>query len=275
MSFRTIVREDTALRRDPLRVEANGAVARGWHVFPCVPNGKRPATANGYKDAQPTVRWWPKGCNVGLACGASGLLVVDLDVKHDLDGVTAFYEWAKEWPLTYEVATPSGGVHLYFSDPDGHFDNSSGCLPKGIDIRGRGGYVLGAGSVINGQKYRVVNDIEPILIPDYLAKGLSARRPRKHQGARHRRTKWERMLSFQVPDALNRITNRVAEATEGERNNVLFWAACRWGEAIAAGWVTEEQAEDELLDAAHLCGLVDEDGESHVLATIESGISQE
>ena len=161
MSFRTIVHEDPSLLRDPLRAAAKEAEARGWHVFPCEPNDKTPDTPHGWKDAQPTVSRWPKSCNVGIACGPSGLLVVDLDVKHDLDGVTAFEEWAGEWPDTYEVETPSGGIHLYFSDLDNEFGNGTGRLPEGIDIRGRGGYVLGAGSVIDGRRYRVVN-IQPM-----------------------------------------------------------------------------------------------------------------
>ncbi|MGO9965394.1 MAG: bifunctional DNA primase/polymerase [Acidimicrobiales bacterium] len=153
MSFRTIVHEDPALRRDPLRAAAKEAIARGWHVFPCERGGKQPATPHGWKDARPEVTKWPRGSNVGIACGPSGLLVVDLDVKHNIDGVIAFEEWAGEWPNSYEVETPSGGVHLYFTDPAGHFNCGTGTLPRGIDIRGRGGYVLGVGSVVVDKKH--------------------------------------------------------------------------------------------------------------------------
>lgn len=252
---------------------AEEAVARGWHVFPVEPDRKRPYTPHGWKDATPDASYWPRNCNVGIACGPSGLLVVDMDVKHNIDGVTAFEEWAGGWPDTYEVETPSSGVHLYFTDPAGHFGNGLGSLPKqaGIDIRGRGGYVLGAGSIIDSKRYSVVNDTDPLPLPDYLVKGLSARSQRKRPAGK-RGNQWEKMLSFQVVDALNRILNCVAEAPEGERNNILYWAACRFDEAVAAGRITEELAEDELLDAAHQCGLVDDDGEYTVLATIESGL---
>lgn len=263
--------------RDPLKIAAKEAASRGWHVFPCVPDGKAPATAHWLQDAQPTVRAWPRNCNVGIACGPSGLLVVDLDVKNDVDGVAAFQVWTNGWPDTYTVATPSGGFHLYYSDPGRHFSNGTGSLPKGIDVRGRGGYVLGAGSVVKGRNYKVVNDTEPIPIPDYLATGLSAPPPRKQRqfsvrGPRHRNN-WETLPPYQVNAALNRITARAAITPPGERNRVLYWAACRFAEAVAAGRIAYEEAADGLLDAAQQCGLVDDDGEYAVLATIESGLS--
>jgi hypothetical protein len=263
-----------------LQAAAWDALHKGWWIFPCEPDGKQPATLHGWKDAAPDARpWeshWGENYNIGIACGPSGLLVADLDVKNGIDGVTAFEEWAGEWPDTYEVETPSGGVHLYFSDPVGNFSNGTGNLPKGIDIRGRGGYVLGAGSVIGGKCYRVVNDNPVLPVPAYLAKGLSAPRPRPRRNMNIRGDRrWETLPALQVVDALNRILDRVAESPPGERNNVLFWAACRFGEAMAAERIDYEKAVDELLGVAYQCGLADEDGEYAVLATIESGISQE
>ena len=125
----------------------------------------------------------------------------------------------------------------------------------------------------------MVNDIEPIPIPDYLAEGLKAPGPRQRRNLNvrggHRWNKWETMPAFQVNEALNAIADRVAETPPGERNSVLFWAACRFGEVVAAGRITYEEAEDGLLDAAYQCGLVDDDGEYAVLATIGSGLDHE
>ena len=60
---------------------------RGWAVFPLKPRSKAPLTPHGFKDASndaQTIRaWWarwPKA-NIGIACGASGLVVVDVDNK--------------------------------------------------------------------------------------------------------------------------------------------------------------------------------------------------
>ena len=268
-------------RRRALQAAAQAAVDRGWHIFPCAPNGKAPMTPHGFQDAEPHARVWepgsdsdyPRNANIGIACGASGLLVVDLDVKHAIDGITAFEDFMGEWPDTYEVETPSGGVHLYFSDPDNEFGCGTGSLPEGIDIRGKGGYVLGAGSVIDGKRYRIVNDADVAPIPENLSTALlEPRRRIVRQRSRHRWKKWETMPRLQVERALNQILERVETARPGERNNILHWAACRFGEAMDAGWITDETAEAALLDAAWACGLVADDGKYTTLGTIYSGL---
>src|SRR5918993_3058703 len=59
----------------------------GWSIFPLQPGRKVPATKRGLHAATTDLeligRWWQR-CprfNIGINCGASGLLVVDLDVK--------------------------------------------------------------------------------------------------------------------------------------------------------------------------------------------------
>ena len=47
----------------------------------------------------------------------------------------------------------------------------------------------------------------------------------------------------------------VANSVEGNRNNATFWAACRAGEMVKAGWFTHEAACDVLLEAAIKAGL--------------------
>ena len=68
----------------------------GFHVFPCGQN-KRPRTPNGFKDAttdEAQIRaWWVQWphAQIGVACGASGIVVIDLDVdrKDGRDGAAA------------------------------------------------------------------------------------------------------------------------------------------------------------------------------------------
>ena len=68
---------------------ALAAADLGWHVFPCAPGAKRPALRENWQDLATTdadrVRsWWARQpYNVGIACGPSGLVVIDLDVAHD------------------------------------------------------------------------------------------------------------------------------------------------------------------------------------------------
>ena len=67
-----------------------------WHVFPLRPRDKTPLEAGGFYTAStdPAVirdwwRRWPEA-NVGIACGASGLVVIDIDAK---DGAPGLESW--------------------------------------------------------------------------------------------------------------------------------------------------------------------------------------
>jgi putative DNA primase/helicase len=137
----------------------------GYEVFPCTPNGKVPITKHGYKDASNDInivkQWWANSptANVGLPTGAtSNITVLDIDVKDGADGLNSLAQLEEEIGQldTYKVATPSGGFHYYFQHPHQPVKNRVNVL-SGIDIRGDGGYVIAAGSVINGDSYSVVD----------------------------------------------------------------------------------------------------------------------
>jgi hypothetical protein len=73
---------------------------------------------------------------------------------------------------------------------------------------------------------------------------------------------------------LHGIVDRVlAERERGSRNAVLYWASCRAGELIADGALDGTTAERVLHDAAEAIGLVGDDGERAVSATIRSGLA--
>lgn len=68
-----------------LTATAFAHAARGWHVFPLRPGDKRPAVPNweGRATATDSTRirrcWQHAPYNIGIACGPSGLVVIDLD----------------------------------------------------------------------------------------------------------------------------------------------------------------------------------------------------
>ena len=121
---------------------------RGLYVFPCRVKDKRPATANGVKDAttDPDMieRWWREEpeFNIAVATGAmSRIFVIDidgLDAEADLKKLEAQYG---PIPPTVESIT-ARGRHLFFQYPEQPVRNSAGKLAPGIDVRGDGGYVL-------------------------------------------------------------------------------------------------------------------------------------
>ena len=57
---------------------------------------------------------------------------------------------------TFSVKTPSGGFHYFFYTRE-QIGNRTDIL-EGIDTRGKGGYVVGAGSNIDGNAYVILND---------------------------------------------------------------------------------------------------------------------
>jgi hypothetical protein len=147
--------------------------ARGWAVFPVRPGGKTPITKHGLKDAttDPAIirQWWEKwpSANIGIHCGASGLLAVDLDTKDGKDGLAEWRELARQHGFsengTLASITPSGGRHLLYAMPGVRLGNSQSRLAPGVDTRGDGGYIVAPPSVVNGKPYRWEDDSVPIL----------------------------------------------------------------------------------------------------------------
>ena len=72
----------------PLLRSVLSLAERGWHVFPCVPGGKRPALRGNWQGLATTdpdrlrACWARTAYNIGVACGPSGLVVIDLDTPH-------------------------------------------------------------------------------------------------------------------------------------------------------------------------------------------------
>lgn len=148
---------------------------RGWPVFPCTPTKKSPYTDHGFKDAttdEAVIRsWWSRwpAAMIGVPTGpVTGVWAIDPDrPKPDkpADGFTAWINLARERggvPHTHTHETASGGLHVLFAwDPERPVSNSSGRLPDGIDVRGKGGYLIVPPSrTIDGKEYRVAEPLD-------------------------------------------------------------------------------------------------------------------
>ncbi|WP_419708014.1 bifunctional DNA primase/polymerase [Promicromonospora sp. NFX87] len=142
---------------------ALAAVHRGLTVFPLPPGGRVPAAGWGDRlvstPEQVAASWPDDGANVGVACGPSGVIVLDDDFADTPDNagkrssLTALAEQLGETiPATFYVHTPSGGRHLYFLAPEGiQVPSSSGgttALGPDIDVRAGAGYVVAPYSVV-------------------------------------------------------------------------------------------------------------------------------
>lgn len=267
-------RADPALLRSAL-----AAGRRGWSVFPCAVGGKRPALRGNWQDLATTspdqIRsWWNRApYNIGIACGPSGLVVVDLDLpRGDADDLSdgallplsgadilslLARQHGERYPGgTYIVDTPSGGCHLYFSAPgDARVRNSAGVIGPHIDVRADGGYVVGAGSRIGGRAYTARGAREVAPLPSWLAQSIrdSCQSPAvpaqpfpeldRVQGRAY------------AMAALRAETERVASARPGTRNDTLNRAAFNLGQLVAAGFLPPIPVITSLIDAARHAGL--------------------
>lgn len=152
-----------------LGVAAVAYATRGWWVFPLRPRAKTPITRHGVQDASsdPAVvgAWWAEwpDANIGLDVYRSGLVVVDLDPGKG--GVATWEALCADYHLapytTLQSRTGSGGMHLIYAASIGlTIRNSTEKLGPGIDVRGKGGYIVLPPSVHpSGNRYQwIVNE---------------------------------------------------------------------------------------------------------------------
>ena len=249
--------------------------ARGWHVFPLVSDDKRPAVrdweARATTDADRIERAWRSGpFNIGIACGPSGLVVVDLDrpkpgtvpppayrrpgVRDGADVLAMLCE-ALDQPFpadTYSVLTGSSGTHLYFAAPaDVSLRNTAARLGWLIDTRASGGYVVAAGSVVHRHPYSVIADADPAPLPSWLTERLSV----PDTSPRPMATVTPARAHAYAAAALRNELERVLSAPQGQRNTTLYIAAKALGQLTGPGLLSSGLIEDALTLAAQGIGL--------------------
>jgi hypothetical protein len=161
------------------------SVTRGNRLIFLAPRGHLSATTNtgvlkhwfGYLAPQ---------ANLGIS--TEKLVVVDVDPRHGGDESLKNLEAEHgELPLTWRSLTGGGGEHIIFAAPVGaeiYNVKAEGMtdppLGPGIDVRARGGYIVGVGSThISGRRYEWSVDHHPAdvplaPVPDWLAERLTA-----------------------------------------------------------------------------------------------------
>lgn len=141
---------------------------------------KAPYTGKGFNDAtrdeQRVTAWWRQHPDalIGVPMGVNGCFALDFDprieeVFDDATGEVAIdaetgkpvtREWTLEQlkadleaqmgvalPRSLTAMTQSGGVHVWFRQPEGEPITNRGNLPQHVDVRGKGGYVVGPPSI--------------------------------------------------------------------------------------------------------------------------------
>lgn len=252
------------------------AVRRGWHIFPCEPGEKQgallyPGTDKPWRikwyesatnDVNQVIQWWSErpDYNIGVSAKKSALLIVDCDVPKDWDDAPLYDGWDNFQRLcerrgvswedtvdTYQVQTPSKGVHLYYDwPPDVHASQAS--LDTLLDVRSnggdKGGYVVGAGSLTGGGWYHPINPAPVKIAPAWLIEECKDRPPARAVSA-----------PFTRPHAISStgLHETVRSAAEGNRNNALHWAVAQAAEEQPD--LTVDELFDEFVEDASDAGL--------------------
>lgn len=262
----------------------------GMKIFPMKPNRKEPMITgwpkNASSDPEQIKEWFRKfpTMNYGIACGPSGLVVVDLDVKNGIDGIEAWKRHTVEVSAipTFEVETPSGGMHLYYWAND--VPSSTNYPSEAIDIRGDGGCVVGPGSTLANGTYLPslpgyfpdTRDISPASEPLKIL--LRSRKGAESIGSAGVLTAPGVPVSTHASKAqsesLGRNLIELLKAEEGTRNAKLNKSAFEIGSLVRDGVVHNQGAKTLLLKAAEEIGLNFQEAKATIESGIEAGIEK-
>jgi len=230
----------------------------GSKIFPCMPGSKDPALSYAWQtratdDAEQVAEWSRSmdNLNWGVACGPSGIFVVDVD-PNGLDTWAGMQEANPELKKavqnSFTVKTPRGGFHHYFK---GYGPTTVCAIADGIDTRGgylddktgklkSVGYVVLPGSKTNVGEYTALGGVL-----DYMPEAVRAIVPEKKKGSvlglardpakdQGRNVQWARdLLNSYVKEG------RVSVEGHGGNNTAFQVAASILDKAISPGLAFE------------------------------------
>jgi hypothetical protein len=268
---------------------------------------KKPTCPGGFNaasiDPKAIERLWSlyPGPLVGVATGtASGIAVLDIDIRHKGEAWLAEFDATFGFPATRVHASRSGGLHFIFQHRAG-LRSSRELIARGVDVRADGGAVIWWPAA--GHRVLCEGPVAPwpAIFDEALAKGKE-RRSRKTAEAQARydqrknaplvfqgdyrtvpKPLYEKLLKLipggsiqrRVRGILSVVTEKVGSELGGEdegRNDALYWAGRRFRELIADEVIPLEAAEELLLEAARINGYALKDGEGETMDTIHSGL---
>jgi len=230
----------------------------GCKVFPCLPGSKDPALNYAWQtrateDPKQVAEWSAQmdGLNWGVACGPSGLFVIDVDPN----GLNTWAQMQEANPdlkravqNAFTVKTPRGGFHHYFK---GYGPTTVCAIADGIDTRGgylddrtgkmkSTGYVVLPGSKTNVGEYVALGGVL-----DYMPEAIRAIVPEKKKGsvlglARDPAKDQPRNVQW-AKDLLNSYVaeGRVSVEGHGGNNTAFQVAASILDKAISPGLAFE------------------------------------
>ena len=189
---------------------------------PAITGWQRAATA----DEEQIRKWWSQNpfYNPAVVTGTAvagdrsrQLVVLDVDGETGLQSLRRLEKENKPLPPAVTVRTGGGGLHYYFISSE-RISNSAGKLGDHLDIRGKGGYVIGPGGRhLSGRTYEWVEHRKPganglvFELPGWILEKLNEKTREKEQGTDSSAS------GFVIPDG---------DIPEGMRNDSLFKYGC-------------------------------------------------
>lgn len=180
--------------RDVLLASALEYAARGWAVFPILPDlgqcptAIKPSTTmaklspSGWKQWATTDRarvarvWTRHPWGIGIACGLSHLIVIDSEPNSqgDLPGESALHHLAHPHgglPTTWTVSTAVGGISRYYQfDPAAPIPANA--LGAHLKIRSTSHYTIAPPTTTNVGTWYLLQNHPPAPLPTWLAETL-------------------------------------------------------------------------------------------------------
>jgi hypothetical protein len=230
--------------------------ALGWRVSPARNNDDHHPHLTGWQtkattDAEQIRVWWDYWplATPSLALDAPHV-VVDLDVKYDLDGTATFKRLTGLSPLDYETPiaqTPSCGLHLHFLC-DLPLRNSVAKVGKGIDIRVAGSTVpLPSGR--NARKWIKPPRVRLAPLPAVISERAMAEAERTSQTPPAPAADFQGHIRREVLCLLKAACRNIAYTAPGAQETTLHRCCFTIGGLIAAGELPYDQTVAALIDA--------------------------
>lgn len=280
------------------------AAGQGFKVFPLAPDAKRPMVRDWEHSATDRADYiaerWPKNATgYGIACGPSGLYVIDCDTPkedtppppEDVADATCGLDTlcllaaAEGEPMpsgTLTVRTGRGGYHYVYRMPqDADLRNTASALGWLIDTRGPGGYIVGPGSTVNGLTYDVIDQATPAQLPAWIVRRLTEQRARaaSHGGAVERAaTSPVRLAGAAVGPqwaaaALTGEAERIRSAPDGQGNAAVNAAAYAVGRLVGGRLLDRAAAEAALVAALDTWSFDEPGDRARMLRTLRNGLA--
>jgi hypothetical protein len=280
--------------------------AHGVRVFPCRP-ADGPPDNDGHpkwraKQPMPRVKWTVQATTdpliinawwfatpdalVGMPLEPLGILILDPDQHPGApDGIAAYNALAVKYPELLNapyVQTPQGKHYLFEQTVPPH-GNGEGTLPPGINVRGKGGYVIAPGTILPDGRGWVMhnpNGDAPRQLPLAIIDMLRGAQPQPDPDPEtFKQAAWDfddltlpsepRRAAYLMASCRNAY-DKICNAKPGTRNNTLNTQAVKLGHFIGAGLLVEAEITTLLTEAAIQVGL----DEAEIGPTIRSGLAK-